>query len=330
MISLVTGGAGFIGSNLVTELVKLKHKVIVLDNLSTGKLTNLKQIKKKIKFINVDISKNQKSINKYFKKVDWVFHLAGLADIVPSITNPNNYFEANVKGTLNVLEAAKKNNVKKFIYAASASCYGVPEKYPTDEKNKIDTKYPYALTKFLGEQLVIHWAKIYNMPNVSLRFFNAYGPNSRTTGAYGAVFGVFLAQKLAGKPLTIVGNGEQTRDFIHVFDLVDAVILAAKKGKNSEIYNIGSGKEVSVNYIAKIIGGNTVNIPKRPGEPDRSLAEISKIKSHLDWSPKISIDKGVSMLIKIIDQWKDAPVWTPKSIERVTENWFRYLAKDKN
>ena len=134
-----------------------------------------------------------------------------------------------MNGTFNILNACKDLKIKKFIYAASASCYGIPKKFPTNEESLIDTKYPYALTKYLGEKLVMHWAEAYNMPNISLRFFNAYGPRSRTTGAYGAVFGVFLAQKLANKPLTIVGSGNQTRDFIHVSDLVNALILAANK-----------------------------------------------------------------------------------------------------
>lgn len=327
MKCLVTGGAGFIGSNLVDKLVSLGHKVIVLDNLSTGQLSNLNLVKNKIKFIKIDISDNKKKIKKYFNKVDWVFHLAGLADIVPSITNPNNYFKCNVQGTLNILEAAKKAKVKKLIYAASASCYGIPSKYPTNEKSKIDPQYPYALTKFLGEQLVMHWFKVYGMPNVSLRFFNAYGPRSRTTGAYGAVFGVFLAQKLAKKPLTIVGDGNQTRDFINVFDLVNAVILAAKKGKNGAAYNLGSGKETSVNEIAKIIGGKKTFLPKRPGEPDRSLADINKIKSDINWKPKISIKKGVNSLLKNINAWKNAPVWTPKTIKKATKTWFDLLSK---
>ena len=327
METLVTGGAGFIGSNLVNKLVKLGHKVIILDNLSTGNLKNLDLVKNKVEFVNVDISHNVESIYKYFDNIDWVFHLAGLAGIVPSITNPNNYFKTNVTGTLNVLEASKKSNIKKLIYAASASCYGIPEKYPTNEKAKIDIQYPYALTKFLGEQLVINWGKIYNMPNISLRFFNAYGANSRTSGAYGAVFGVFLAQKLANKPLTIVGDGTQTRDFIHVFDLVDAILQAIEKGKNCEIYNIGSGKEVSVNLIADIIGGNKIYVPKRPGEPDRSLADISKITSELNWKPKIPIDKGVGMMMEIIHEWKNAPIWTPESISEATKIWFKYLGK---
>ena len=324
---LVTGGAGFIGSNLVDKLVNLSHEVVVLDNCSTGRLSNLKKVKNKIKFVNIDITTSGKNLENYFNKVDWVFHLAGLADIVPSIINPTEYFSANVLGTFNVLEASKNADIKKFIYAASASCYGIPKKYPTDEKSEIDTKYPYALTKFLGEQLVLHWGKVYDQPNISLRFFNTYGPRSRTTGAYGAVFGIFLAQKIAKKPLTIVGDGNQTRDFIHVFDLVEATVKAAELGKNKEIYNVASGKETSVNYIAELIGGDKVSIPKRPGEPDRSLADISKIKSELKWQPKISINKGVEMLLNDVNEWKDAPVWTPKTIEEATKVWFKYLSK---
>ena len=324
---LVTGGAGFIGSNLVDKLVNLSHEVVVLDNCSTGRLSNLKKVKNKIKFVNIDITTSNKNLENYFNKVDWVFHLAGLADIVPSIINPTEYFSTNVLGTFNVLEASKNADIKKFIYAASASCYGIPKKYPTDEKSEIDTKYPYALTKFLGEQLVLHWGKVYDQPNISLRFFNTYGPRSRTTGAYGAVFGIFLAQKIAKKPLTIVGDGNQTRDFIHVFDLVEATVKAAELGKNKEIYNVASGKETSVNYIAELIGGDKVSIPKRPGEPDRSLADISKIKSELKWQPKISINKGVEMLLNDVNDWKDAPVWTPKTIEEATKVWFKYLSK---
>jgi UDP-glucose 4-epimerase len=328
MKCLVTGGAGFIGSNLVDHLVKLGHQVVVLDNLTTGRLSNLIQVKNKIEFVNVDLTNRKNSISQYFNNVDWVFHLAGLADIVPSIKNPDDYFQTNVQGTLNILEESRKAKVKKLIYAASASCYGIPDKYPTDEKSKIDPQYPYALTKLLGEQLVIHWAKVYQMPNISLRFFNAYGPRSRTTGAYGAVFGVFLAQKLAEKPLTIVGDGTQTRDFIHIFDLVDAIAKAAENGKNGDVYNVASGQETSINSIAEIIGGNKVKIPKRPGEPDRSLADISKIKAHFNWKPKIKINEGVKMLLKNINEWNEAPVWTPETIKEATKSWFELLSKN--
>jgi UDP-glucose 4-epimerase len=323
--SLVTGGAGFIGSNLVDELVKRKHKVIILDNFITGRLSNLSHhSKKNIKILKVDISKN-KNLDKYFKSVDYVFHLAGLADIVPSIENPNKYFKTNVVGTLNVVEAAKKAKIKKFIYAASASCYGIPDKFPIKENAKKDTLYPYAFTKWQAEELIMHWAKIYNFPAISIRFFNAYGPRSRTSGAYGAVFGVFLAQKLSNKPLTIVGNGNQTRDFVHVHDLVSGIIKAALSKKVNKIYNIGSGKEVKVNYIDKLIGGKKIYIPKRPGEPNRSLADISKIKKELNWKPSISIEEGVKNLLNIIHNWKNAPVWTPKSIKKETKTWFKLL-----
>jgi UDP-glucose 4-epimerase len=330
MKCLVTGGAGFIGSNLVEKLVQLKHDVIVLDNLSTGRLSNLNKFISKIVFYKVDITNKKKLLDSYFYKVDWVFHLAGLADIVPSIENPEKYFNSNVVGTLNILEKSRKAKINKFIYAASASCYGIPIKYPTNENSKIKLEYPYALTKNLGELLVMHWAKIYKMPNISLRFFNVYGPKSRTTGAYGAVFGVFLAQKFAKKPLTVVGDGKQTRDFIHVYDLVDAIVLIAKKAKINQIFNLASGKETSVNNIAKIIGGGVVNIPKRPGEPDRSLGSIKKIKKQLKWKPKISINKGVRMMLNIIENWKDAPVWTPQKIDRATKVWFKYLKNGKN
>ena len=323
--SLVTGGAGFIGSNLVDQLVKKKHKVIVLDNFSTGRRSNLShQIKKNLKIIKIDIS-NCKNLDKYFIGVDYVFHLAGLADIVPSIEKPNKYFNSNVVGTLNVVQAAKKANIKKFIYAASASCYGIPDKFPIKENAKINLMYPYAFTKWQAEELIMHWAKVYNFPAISFRFFNAYGPRSRTSGAYGAVFGVFLAQKLANKPLTIVGNGNQTRDFIHVYDLVNGIIKAALSKKIGKIYNIGGGEEIKINKIAKLIGGKIIHIPKRPGEPNRSLADITKIKKDLNWQPKIKIEEGVKKLLNQIHYWKEAPVWTPKSIKKETKIWFKLL-----
>lgn len=324
---IVTGGAGFIGSNLVDELVRRGNKVIVLDNFSTGLRKNLSKNLKKIKIIKIDISlsKNLSKLKKIFIGVDCVFHLAGLADIVPSIEKPIRYYETNVTGTLNILEASKINRVKKVIYAASASCYGKSPRLPTDEKCKIFTEYPYALTKNLGEKLVLHWNKVYRLNISSFRFFNVYGPRSRTTGAYGAVFGVFLSQKINNMPLTIVGNGNQTRDFIHVNDLVSALILAIKKSRPGEIYNIGSGKETSVNKIAKLIGGKKIFIPRRPGEPQRSLSNIYKVKKHLNWKPKISINEGVRMLLKDIKKWKNAPIWTPKKISKATAIWFKYL-----
>ncbi len=322
---LITGGAGFIGSNLVNFLLDKNFNVIVLDNLSTGKKENLKK-NRNLKFFKVDISKK---INhrKYFAKADYVIHLAGIADIVPSIINPKKYFDSNVTGTLNILESCRKyKNIKKIIYAASASCYGIPKKFPTDEKSKIEPMYPYALTKNLGEKLAMHYFKIYKLPIISLRFFNIYGPNSRTTGAYGAMFGVFLAQKINNQPLTIVGNGNQTRDFLYVLDLCRAILKASLSKKKGEIYNVASGKEIKVNFIAKLISKNLTFIPKRPGEPDRSLASIKKIKKHLKWYPRIPIEKGLEILLNRISDWKKAPVWTPKKIKSATRLWFKLLS----
>jgi len=299
---LVTGGAGFIGSNLVDKLVEAGHRVIVLDNLVTGNLDNLKKYKKKIKIVKIDIFKaNENVLQKYFNKVEWVIHLAALADIVPSITNPKDYFNTNVVGTFKILEAARKSKVKKFIYAASASCYGVPSKIPTSEKEKINNQHPYALTKNMGEELVLHWAKFYKMPNIALRFFNVYGPRQRASGAYGGVLSIFLKQTIYNKPLTITGDGNQTRDFIHVYDLVSAIIIALNKKNISEnIFNIGSGNNISINNVAKLIGGKIVNIPKRPGDADHSAADIKKIKKNLKWKPKISLKNGLLMLLKTL------------------------------
>ena len=327
MKSIITGGAGFIGSNLADRLRKKGHKVIILDDFSTGRRSNLSHhTTKNLKIIKIDIAKNNK-LDKYFKGVHYVFHLAGLADIVPSIENPQKYFKSNVIGTMNVVQAARNAKIKKFIYAASASCYGIPTKFPTSENEKIKTMYPYSFSKWQAEEIVMHWVKIYNFPAISLRFFNAYGPRSRTSGAYGAVFGVFLAQKLANIPLTIVGNGKQTRDFVHVYDLTEAIIKAALSKKVGKIYNVGGGKEVTVNKIAKLIGGKKIHIPKRPGEPDRSLADISKIKRDLNWKPKIKIEEGVKDLVSKINYWKNAPVWTSSRIRKVTKNWFKLLKK---
>jgi UDP-glucose 4-epimerase len=323
---IVTGGAGFIGSHLVDLLIENKHEVIVLDNFSTGRRANLDHVKDKIQLIECDLSVNGDWV-KYFKDVDWVFHLAALADIVPSIQKPDAYFNANVNGTFNVIQACKHANIKRVVYAASSSCYGIPDNFPTSETSAIKPQYPYALTKRIGEELVMHWAQVYQLPAVSCRFFNVYGTRSRTSGTYGAVFGVFLAQKLANKPMTIVGDGNQTRDFTYVTDVANALLSAAKSNKTEQIYNIGSGNTISINKLVDLLGGEKTYIPKRPGEPDCTYADISKIKLDLNWTPKISIEDGVKLVLENIEYWKNAPVWTPDTIANETEDWFKYLGK---
>jgi len=321
---IITGGAGFIGSHLVENLTRKNKNVVVLDNLSTGRIENLKPFLKKIRFVKCDLSKKGRWQNEIKGKC-YIFHFAALADIVPSIQDPEKYYNSNVNGTLNLLQACRNAKILKFLYSASSSCYGIPKKYPTTEDEKINTLYPYALTKKMGEDLIIHWSKLYNFPFISLRLFNVYGTRSRTSGTYGAMFGVFLAQKLHSKPFTIVGNGTQTRDFTYVTDVIDAFLKAADSKIVNEIFNIGSGETVSVNKIVELLGGNKVFIKKRPGEPDCTFANVSKVKKLIKWKPKINIKKGIQYLIKDINYWKKAPIWTPKKINKATKLWFKYI-----
>jgi UDP-glucose 4-epimerase len=324
MKSIVTGGAGFIGSHLVDALLRLGHEVTVLDNFSTGRLENLAHVSDEIHLVDCDLG-IAGSWSDEIRRADWLFHLAALADIVPSIQQPDSYFRANVDGTFNVLRASQEADIGRFVYVASSSSYGIPDIYPTPETAEIRPQYPYALTKFLGEELVLHWEKVYKFPALSMRLFNVYGPRSRTSGTYGAVFGVFLAQKLAGLPFTVVGDGEQTRDFTYVTDVISALISAAKSDRSGKIYNVGSGTTVSVNRVVELLGGDKVYIPKRPGEPKYTFGDISRIKSEIGWEPEVPIEQGIVELLKHIEYWRRAPVWTPDNIAEATQDWFRYL-----
>jgi UDP-glucose 4-epimerase len=328
-IDVVTGGAGFIGSHLVDRLIADGGSVRVFDSLVVGRRSNLRQHEgnPRLRIIEGDVA-DKGAVMQACAGADRVFHLAARADIVPSIQEPEAYFRANVDGTFNVLEAARAGGVGRFVYVASSSCYGIPTQYPTPETAPADPRYPYALTKYLGEQLVMHWATVYRLPAVSLRFFNVYGPRARTSGSYGAVFGVFLAQLMAGKPLTVVGDGEQTRDFTYVSDVVDALLAVARSDRIGEIYNVGSGKPVSVNELIRHLGSPpTVAIPKRPGEPDCTWADIGKIRQHLGWAPRVGFAEGVGVMRENMDQWRDAPVWTAERIADATSDWFRFLDK---
>jgi UDP-glucose 4-epimerase len=326
MKALVTGGAGFIGSHLADYLLHMGHEVVVVDNLKSGQLKNLQRLPC-LKFVHCDI-RDRRALEPLFENVDWVFHLAGLADIVPSIELPREYMEVNVDGTFNVLECARASCVKRFIYAASSSCYGLVETLPTNENAPISPQYPYALTKNLGEQLVLHWAKVYHLPALCLRLFNVYGPRSRTTGAYGAVFGVFLTQKLHGKPFTVVGDGTQTRDFTYVTDVAEAFYKAAASHLTDDIFNVGSSHHYSINYLCHLLGGDVVYIPKRPGEPQATFADSSKIKTMLNWTPKITFEEGVKRMLNCIEDYRDAPLWHPENIKQATKSWFQHLQNE--
>lgn len=323
---LVTGGAGFIGSHLVTALLDRGDNVVVLDNFTTGRPENLSHVEgaSGLTLVECDIATSP-DVEGYFEGIEKVFHLAALADIVPSIQQPEAYHRSNVDGTFRVLQAAVGAGVKRFAYAASSSCYGIPDVYPTPEEAEIRPMYPYALTKYVGETYVMHWAQTYGLPAVSLRLFNVYGPRSRTSGTYGAVFGVFLAQKIAGQPFTIVGDGTQTRDFTFVSDVAAAFMAAADSDISGEIMNVGSGNTYSVNRLIELLGGDVTYIPKRPGEPDVTFADTTKILRSLDWAPRVTFEEGVQVMIENIDYWREAPVWTPESIDQATADWFKYL-----
>jgi UDP-glucose 4-epimerase len=325
-LAVVTGGAGFIGSHMVDLLLQQGFRVHVIDNLTGGRLQNLDQHKG-----NKDLAVEVRDIREVgakdplFKGAQYVFHFAGIGDLVPSIEQPVDYVSTNTMGTVRVLEAARHAQVAKFVYAASSTCYGFAE-VPTREDAPISPQYPYALSKFMGEEAVLHWGKVYKLPVVSIRIFNAYGTRSRTSGAYGAVFGVFLAQKLAAKPYTVVGDGTQRRDFLYVTDLARAFLVAAESGKNGEIYNVAAGAPQSVNRLVELLGGGqVVHLPKRPGEPDCTWADISKISTELGWKPRVSFEEGVGRMLANIDYWRQAPVWDESSIAQATKEWFKYL-----
>jgi UDP-glucose 4-epimerase len=327
-IAVVTGGAGFIGSHMVDVLLDHGYRVRVIDNLTGGRTANLAQHAKdsNLSFEKGDIRDIEPGAS-LFGDASYVFHFAGIGDIVPSIERPVEYMDTNVQGTVHVLEAARSARVTKLVYAASSSCYGIAAT-PTREDHPIAPQYPYALSKYQGEQVAFHWHRVYRLPVNAIRIFNAYGTRVRTTGAYGAVFGVFFKQKLAGKPFTVVGDGSQKRDFVYASDVAEAFRLAAETDKSGEIWNLGNGNPQTISRLVELIGGSVVNIPKRPGEPNVTWADISKITRDLGWKPNIPFEEGVARMMAEIQNWRDAPLWDPESIEIATKTWFDALGAE--
>ena len=326
--ALVTGGAGFIGSHMVDLLLAQGWRVRVVDDLSGGHERNLKHHAG-----NPALSADWRDIrtldpeDPLFADVAHLFHFAGIGDIVPSIEQPTAYMETNVQGTVRILEGARWAGASRVVYAASSSCYGLAAT-PTPEDHPIAPQYPYALSKNLGEQAALHWGRVYGLPVNSIRIFNAYGTRVRTTGAYGAVFGVFFKQKLSGKPFTVVGDGTQRRDFIYASDVASAFLAAAATPLTGRVWNVGAGDPQSVNRLVELIGGDRVFVPKRPGEPDRTWADITRIKADLGWAPTVSFEDGVARMMAEIEVWRDAPLWDVDSIAGATETWFKYLGRD--
>ncbi|MGE3624653.1 MAG: NAD-dependent epimerase/dehydratase family protein, partial [Bdellovibrionales bacterium] len=310
----------------VDLLVARGFRVNIIDNFAGGHEANIAHHKDDsgVKLFHGDIRELNKNYAA-FDRAQYVFHFAGIGDIVPSIENPAYYMDVNVQGTVRMLECARHAGVKKFVYAASSSCYGLADT-PTGEDHPINPQYPYALSKYLGEQAAFHWSKVYKLPVNSVCIFNAYGPRVRTTGAYGAVFGVFLKQKLAGKPFTVVGDGTQRRDFIYVTDVAKAFLAVAELETTGERYNIGAGNPRPVNELIALIGGPSIFMPKRPGEPECTWADIGKITRATAWRPEVSFADGVKEMLARIDDWEKAPLWDEESINRATKSWFDALS----
>ncbi len=326
-IAVVTGGAGFIGSHAADALLARGYAVRVIDDLRGGRLANLEHVHPgpDLEFHEVDICKLEPN-STIFTGADLVLHFAGIGDIVPSVEHPVDYLETNVMGTVKVLEASRHAGVRRFVYAASSSCYGASPELPTGESSPILTEYPYALSKYLGEQAAFHWMKVYGLSVNAIRIFNAYGPRSRTSGAYGAVFGVFLRQKLEGAPFTVVGDGLQRRDFVFATDVADAFVRAGLTERSGQVWNLGAGNPQSVNRLVELLGGPVVHIPTRPGEPDTTWADITAITQDLNWAAQVTFEAGVQTVVDQIDYWANAPLWDVESIAEATEPWFRLLS----
>lgn len=326
MKTLVTGGAGFIGSHLARRLAELGHEVKVFDLPSAIPYWNNGRSINGVTYHVRDIT--QPALHDF--RCDWCFHLAARADVIPSIENPYSYHRANVDGTVNILDHCVRLGVKKLIFASSTSIYGIPKQYPTPETALADPCYPYALTKYVAEQYVMHWGRVYKLPVVSLRITTAYGPGMKSGGMYGSVFKVFLPQKANRVPYTITGNGSESRDFVFIDDIVDAFIRTAESDVQGQIFNVGSGEPIEIKRLTELLGDDNgiVYLPRRPGEPIMTWADISKIKKMLGWEPQVSIEQGVKVMLNHLNDWKNETVWTPEMIEKATREWYKFLGEE--
>ena len=292
-ISIVTGGAGFIGSHIVEKLKRLEHMVVVIDNEYSDN-DNFHWRKDTLN-VNIDIT-DYKALKKACTGADYIFHLAAEARIGPAIENPVNALNINTIGTCNVLQCAREVGAKKVLYSSTSSGYGLNEA-PNIETQPDDCLNPYSVSKIAGEKLCKMYTDLYGLNTIIFRYFNVFGERAPRKGQYAPVTGIFLRQKAAGEPLTIVGDGEQRRDYIYVKDVANANIMAAISNPDDDaygqVYNIGSGKNYSVNEIASFISDDTINIPPRIGEARNSLANIDKIQKIFAWKPEVDVEEWI-------------------------------------
>ncbi|OGG04342.1 hypothetical protein A2Z33_04040 [Candidatus Gottesmanbacteria bacterium RBG_16_52_11] len=315
---LVTGAGGFIGSHLVDRLYADGHDVTGIGNFAGGSDEHLagKTDRSRIRFIEADITDSRQLKAEYFHGTDWVFHLAARSGNAKSLAEPFAFHETNVSGTVNVLEAARKANVKKLIYAASSTCYG-NARCPTPETAPVAPVSPYGLTKFLGEEYVMHWGQVFRLPVVSLRLYYVYGPKIRPGGSYGALVTMFLNQLLTEGHVTLSGDGSQKRDFTYVADAVDALVTAARSSIFGEIFNAGSGQVSDLKKLAGLLGGRIVHAKPLSGEIMSAYPDLHKIRRILKWKPKTDIITGIAMVLASRDMWEKNPGNAP---DRMRDN----------
>ena len=290
MRALVTGGAGFIGSNIVDELMNRGYEVVVIDNESADENDRFywNNEAENYRYNICDYDK----IEPLFKDVDYVFHLAAQSRIQPAIKNPVYTVKVNCEGTANILQASREHGVKKVVYSSTSACYGLMNEPPLHEDMKTDCLNPYSVTKVAAEDICEMYTRLYGLKTVIFRYFNVYGNRQPTKGQYAPVIGLFKKQKDNGEPMTVVGDGLQTRDYTNVSDVVNANLLAAESDDvgGNELINIGAGKSYSVMDLVEMIGGEHIYIPPRPGESRHTLADISRANMLLKWNPKVNLE----------------------------------------
>jgi UDP-glucose 4-epimerase len=291
MKALVTGGHGFIGSHIVDKLIEDGHQVVVIDDNSAPQNETFY---KNAHALNIIGDIRDTSLRKHYEGVDVVFHLAARSRIQPTINSPGECFSVNVMGTQEVLDASRAADVKRVVYSASSSYYGHASKPPFLEFAPKGCATPYSLSKWQGEELCDLYTKLYDLSTISLRYFNVYGPREPLKGEYAPVMGLFKTQKALGLRMTIVGDGEQRRDFTHISDVVNANLLAAKYVSVPGPVNIGTGRNYSINELAKMIGGETVNLPNRIGETRVTLADVTRAKNELLWEAKVKLEDVIN------------------------------------
>jgi len=297
---LITGGAGFIGSHLVDYFVKYKHKVVVVDDLSTGNIKNIEG--KRVDFHKLDIGKNyaKKTLVQLLKNVDYVFHLAAIPRTQYCVENPEKCNQANVNGTLNLLEACRQSKIKKLIHASSCGIYGPNHYRAIKETDRINLGTPYAVQKYVQELYIKLYTDLYNIPSVILRYFNVYGTKRQSEkGSYPNVLASFLRAKKKDGKIYITGNGKQSRDMVHVYDVVRANVIAMRsRFKNGEVFNIGTGRAITVNEMGKYFNCPIEYIEPRPGEAFKLQADTKKVETLLKWKAKIDFARGIKIYLK--------------------------------